>query len=105
MKFLIQGKYSPSGIQGLLTEGGSSRLETVTKMFEAAGGSVESFYYAFGETDVYGIVDMPDAATMTALALTISASGAVTLTTTPLISAAEVDEASKKAISYRPPGS
>ena len=105
MKFLIKGNYSPAGAQGLLTEGGSSRLEIVTKMIEGAGGSVEAFYFAFGETDVYAIVDMPDAATMTALALTISASGAVSVTTTPLITAAEVDEAAKKAIDYRPPGS
>ena len=68
------------------------------------GGSVESMYYAFGETDLYIIANMPDNASMAALALVVGASGAVNITTTVLMTPEEVDEAVKKSPDYRPPG-
>ena len=68
------------------------------------GGSLEAFYYAFGEEDVYIIADLPDDASMTAVALSVGASGAVSLKTTVLVTPETVDEAVKKTIDYRPPG-
>ncbi len=103
-KYLVSANYVGEGIKGLLKEGGSSRQAAVKKLAGSLGGSVESMYYAFGETDVYIIADMPDNASMTALALTVGASGAVTLTTTVLMTPAEVDEATKKTPNYSPPG-
>jgi uncharacterized protein with GYD domain len=103
-KYLVSANYAGEGIKGLLKEGGSARQAAVEKLVGSLGGSVESMYYAFGETDVYIIADMPDNASMTALALTVGASGAVTLTTTVLVTPAEVDEAAKKSPDYRPPG-
>jgi len=50
------------------------------------------------------IAEVPDHATMTAIALTVGATGTVDLTTTVLITPEEVDEAAKKTVSYRPPG-
>ena len=67
-------------------------------------GTVESMYYAFGDTDVYLIVDMPDNASMTAVALIANATGAVTVKTTVLMTPEEVDEAVKKTPDYRAPG-
>lgn len=103
-KYLIQANYVGEGVKGLLKEGGSSRRAQVEKLFDSQGGSVESFYYAFGETDLYVIADAPDNATMAALALSITATGAVTLKTTVLLTPAEVDAAAKKTPAYRPPG-
>ena len=103
-KYLVSANYAGEGIKGLLKEGGSARQAAVEKLVGSLGGSVESMYYAFGETDVYIIADMPDNASMTALALTVGASGAVTLTTTVLMTPAEVDEAAKKSPDYRLPG-
>ena len=68
------------------------------------GGSLEAFYYAFGEEDVYIIADLPDDASMTAVALSVGASDAVSLKTTVLVTPETVDEAVKKTIDYRPPG-
>ena len=103
-KYLVSANYAGEGIKGLLKEGGSSRKAAVEKLVGSMGGSVESMYYAFGETDLYIIADMPDNASMTALALTVGASGAVTLTTTVLLTPAEVDDAVKKTPNYSPPG-
>jgi uncharacterized protein with GYD domain len=33
-------------------------------MIAKAGGTMESFYYAFGDADVYVIVDLPDVASV-----------------------------------------
>ncbi len=103
-KYLIKANYVGEGIKGLLKEGGSSRAATVKKAFESMGGTMEAFYYAFGDTDVYVIGDLPDNATASAFALTVSSTGGVTCTTTVLMTPQEVDEATKKTPSYRPPG-
>ncbi len=103
-KYLVQANYVGEGIKGLLKEGGSSRQAVVEKLADSMGGSLESMYYAFGETDVYMIVDLPDNASMTAVALLASSSGAVTVKTTVLLTPEEVDEAVKKTPIYSPPG-
>ena len=103
-KYLIQANYVGEGIKGLLKEGGSSRRTVVERLLESMGGTLESFYYAFGDTDAYIIADLPDNTTASALLLTVNSSGAVTCKTTVLITPEEVDEATKKTPSYRPPG-
>jgi uncharacterized protein with GYD domain len=65
---------------------------------------VECFYYAFGDDDVIGIIDMPDHASAAALSLAVNASGAVSVKATVLLTAEEMDEATKKTVNYRPPG-
>jgi uncharacterized protein with GYD domain len=76
----------------------------VAKMLEGLGGKLETFYFAFGDVDVYLIVDLPDNVAATAIALAVNQSGAVALKTVVLISPEDVDTASKKAVDYRPPG-
>jgi uncharacterized protein with GYD domain len=75
-KYLVSANYAGEGIKGLLKEGGSSRKAAVEKLAGSLGGSVESMYYAFGESDLYVIADMPDNASMAALALVVGSSGA-----------------------------
>ena len=103
-KYLLQANYVGDGVKGLLKEGGTSRRAAAEKAVKSMGGTLEAFYYAFGETDAYAIAEVPDNASMAALALTINASGAVTLKTTVLMTPEEVDQAAKKTPSYRPPG-
>ena len=57
-----------------------------------------------GQGDIYLIVDMPDNASMAAMALVAGASGAVTVKTTVLMTPEEIDEAVNKTPDYRPPG-
>jgi uncharacterized protein with GYD domain len=103
-KMLIKVSYSVEGTKGLLKEGGTARRATVQKMVEGVGGKVESFYYAYGDTDAYVIVDVPDTTTGIAVSLAVNASGAVRLATIPLIAPEEIDAAAKKAPAYRAPG-
>ena len=103
-KYLIQANYVGEGAKGLLKEGGTGRRTAVEKAVKSLGGTVEALYYAFGEADAYVIMEFPDNASMAAFALTVNASGAVSVKTTVLMTPEEVDEATKKTPSYRPPG-
>ena len=104
-KYLIQANYGSEGMKGLVKEGGSSRRAAVEKLVGSLGGSLEAFYYAFGDTDLFAIVEVPDNVSMTALGLTVSAGGALSkFTTTVLITPEEVDKAAKMSPVYRAPG-
>ena len=83
-KFLIKATYTSDGAKGLLKEGGTKRRAAVQKIIEAAGGKVEVFY-AFGEDDAFIIADLPDTITGLGISLAVNASGAVRLSTLPLI--------------------
>jgi uncharacterized protein with GYD domain len=103
-KFLIKASYNPDGVRGLIKEGGSRRRAAVQKLIEGMGGKLEAFYYAYGPDDAVIIADLPDAAAGIAISLTVNASGAVRLATTPLITPEEIDAASKRTVEYRAPG-
>jgi hypothetical protein len=72
------------------------------------GGELEAFYYAFGDTDVYLIVDLPDNVSATALSLLANAEETREIKIIVLIPAEEVDKATEVAkgmsTAYRPPG-
>jgi uncharacterized protein with GYD domain len=103
-KFLIKASYTADGARGLMKEGGTARRALVEKLVQGLGGKVEAFYFAYGEADAYIITDLPDAAAGLAMSLAVNASGAVRLATIPLITAEEIDAASKKVVAYRAPG-
>ena len=103
-KYLFEANYVGDGISGLLREGGSKRREAVVTALASVGGSLECFYYAFGETDVVGVFDIPDQASAAALSLMINSTGAVKLHLRPLLTVEDLDEAATKTPSYRAPG-
>ena len=107
-KYLFHASYTEAGLKGLLKEGGSGRREALKQALKGLGGTIETFYYAFGDTDVFTIVDLPDNVSTLAASLVINASGAAKVRTTVLFSPEEVDEAAKKGsekgADYRPPG-
>jgi uncharacterized protein with GYD domain len=103
-KYLWQVSYTPQGAQGLQKEGGSARRAAVKRLVEQAGGKLESFYFALGESDVYVIADLPDAKTAAAVSLAVNAAGAAQLRTVVLLTPEEMDASAKQAVDYRPPG-
>ena len=103
-KYLTQFNYTVEGVKGLLKEGGTSRRAATEKLIKSLGGTMEAYYFAFGEGDGFVIADLPDSASMAAISLTVAATGAVATKTTVLITPEEVDVAVKKSPSYRPPG-
>jgi uncharacterized protein with GYD domain len=105
-KYLLKVSYTAEGIKGVMKDGGSGRVAAVEKALTGVGGSLESFYFAFGSDDVYVIADVPDNGTAMAIAAAIGASGAISrYETVVLLSPAEVDAAMQTAVAYRAPGS
>ena len=103
-KFLFEASYSDEGVQGVATAGGSARRAAVEKAAAGLGGSVECFYFAFGDVDAYVVVDLPDNNAAAAMALAVNSSGTVTVRTVVLLTVEEIDAAAKTSVSYAPPG-
>ena len=103
-KYLLEVNYTLEGIKGLKSKGGSARTAAAKELIEGLGGRMESFYFAFGNTDVYVIADFPDNVSAAAAALTVCAGGGATARTVVLLTADEADAAAVKKTTYRPPG-
>ena len=103
-KYLFQASYVGEGIKGLLAEGATSRVDHLRELITGMGGTIEAFYFSFGDDDVVDIGEFPDNETAAAFSFAVNASGAVTIKTTVLMTPEEVDEATKKTVNYRPPG-
>src|SRR5229473_3219055 len=100
-KYMIHASYTVDGIKGVLKEGGTSRRAAVEAAIKAVGGKLEAFYFAFGEHDVVGIVDGPDNVTAAAFSMAVAATGTVRSRTIVLLTPEEIDQASKKTVSFR----
>ena len=103
-KYLVTASYTAEGAKGLLKDGGSKRRQAIEAAVKAVGGTVESFYFAFGKHDVYVIADAPDNVAIAAVTLAAAAGGGVATRTTVLLTAEELDQATKKRPNYVPPG-
>ena len=107
-KYLVQSCYTAEGLKGVLKEGGSKRKEAIEQAAQAMGGTAEAVYFAFGDVDVFVILDLPDNVSATAGSLIVNASGTSKTTYTVLITPEEVDQAvdmaGKLAGDYLPPG-
>ena len=103
-KYLFVGSYTAEGAKGLLKDGGSKRRQVAEAALKSVGGTLEQFYFAFGEHDIYAIIDAPDHVALAAASLTISAAGGVQAKTVVLLTPEEIDRATKKTTNYQPPG-
>jgi uncharacterized protein with GYD domain len=104
-KYLVKAKYTPDGVKGVLAAGGTTRAKAVGQLMESLGGKLESFYFAFGETDVYAVLDLPDNISAAAGSMTVSSSGLVASEIVVLLTPEEVDTAIKLSPAYQPPSS
>jgi uncharacterized protein with GYD domain len=105
-KYLLKVRYTSDGINGVLRDGGSARRAAADDVAKSVGGSVESFHFAFGDEDAYVICDLPNNKAAATLAMTVSASGRIAISTVPLITVDEVDAiAAGTKPAYTPPGS
>jgi len=104
-KFLVKASYSAEGAKGVQGAGGTSRRDAVASMAESLGGTLESFYFAFGETDAYVVLDLPDNRAAAAASIAVGASGGAASEVVVLLTPEDIDAAAKLSVNYRPPGS
>jgi len=103
-KYLFHGSYTPEGLKGLIAEGGSQRIDAAKRSLGSVGGTLEAFYFAFGDNDFYIIVDLSDNVSTAAVTLAGNVSGTFGIKTVVLLTPEEVDQAVRKTVDFRPPG-
>lgn len=102
--YMWKVSYSVDGIRGIVKQGAVDRATQIGQIVAANGGTLEAFYFAFGDTDAYVIADLPDDTTAAAISLAVVSSGAAGVETVKLLTPAEVDEARSIQTGYVPPG-
>jgi uncharacterized protein with GYD domain len=105
--YLTRFSYTPETWARLI-ENPEDRRAAATQYIESVGGKLHGFWYAFGDHDAYNLWEAPDNVSMAAVAVAISAGGALSeFQTTPLLTVEETLAALDKArsVRYRPPGS
>jgi uncharacterized protein with GYD domain len=103
-RYLFKVSYSVDGLKGVIHEGAEHRTSFIAKMAADMGGTLESFDFAFGETDAYVICEIPDDETAAAIAFAVEASGTGSMETVKLLTPAQVDRARGIHTGYQPPG-
>ena len=80
---MFSGSYTSEGVAGLLAEGGTARRDEAVRIAEMLGGTLDAYYWCYGDTDFMCIMDVPDSAKIAKLALHIGASGTFSGKLTP----------------------
>jgi uncharacterized protein with GYD domain len=104
-KYLLEVNYTLDGVRGVVAQGGSARKAAAAAAARSVGGKLDSFYFAFGGTDVYTVADLPDNEAAAALALAVTSGGGATVRTVVLMMPEEIDAATSKKVKYTPPAS
>lgn len=107
-KYAVIGGYTADAWAKMIENPGD-RVAAVTKVAEALGGKVESFYWSFGDDDYLAIVDAPDDVTAAAFSVAVGSSGSLrNLRTIKLITVDEgrklLEKAKAAKALYAPPG-
>jgi uncharacterized protein with GYD domain len=103
-RYMVRASYTLEGLQGLLKEGGTGRRKAIETLASALGGELISLDFAFGDDDVFAIVEIPDDETAAAVSMRIGASGAVNVKMTKLLTPEQIDAAADRELEYRKPG-
>ena len=104
--YLTKFSYTPETWARLIRSP-EDRRNAAREYIESVGGKLHGFWYAFGNGDGYNLWEAPDNVSIAAVALAITAGGAISsLETTVLMTVEDTIAALQKAgqIAYRTPG-
>lgn len=82
------------------------RRVTLAPAFEAVGGKLLGYWYAFGDVDGYALFEAPDDVAAASVMVKVGSTGALTISTTKLLTVEEALEAMRRSntVAYSPPG-
>lgn len=103
-KYLLLATYSADGIKGVLKDKASGRKAAFGKALASVGAKAETMYFAFGDHDTVSIIDAPDNVAAAAISLAVSGTGLIRVSTVPLLTIEEADQAVQKTMQFRGPG-
>jgi uncharacterized protein with GYD domain len=104
--YLTRFSYTPETWARLI-DNPEDRRKAAQSYIESVGGKLHGFWYAFGAHDGYTLWEAPDNMSMAAVALAITAGGALSsYGTTVLLTVDETMSALRKAkqVTYKAPG-
>ena len=105
--YLIQASFTAKSWEGFINKP-EDREAAIRRMAEASGCKLHFFFFAFGASDAVVLMEAPDQKTMMATLMSTASSGAVSIKTTVLVTAAEAKAAMEQAGTlrgnYRSPG-
>lgn len=105
-KYLVLFSLTGEAVKGFVAKP-SDRAAMLRQLAESVGGSLESYYWMFGQYDGAAIVALPDSHTAAAVSLAATSSGAFKgFETHELIEASDLAAIAERArgITYQPPG-
>ena len=105
--YLIEVGYTPQSWSSQI-DSQLNVVDRITPAVNAANGKIECLYYAFGDSDLVGIIDFASAEDAAAFALAVTSSGALrSYKTTPLLTVEQGMESMRRAAlarnEYTPP--
>jgi uncharacterized protein with GYD domain len=103
--YLIQASYTPQAIAAMI-KNPQDRAAAVRPIMERMGGKLHGLWFAFGESDIVAIAEMPSDISAAAVSMAIGATGAMSsYRSTALMTSAQAVEAMQKASAtgYQPP--
>jgi uncharacterized protein with GYD domain len=105
--YLMRFSYTPEAWARLVKQP-EDRREVARAVVEKLGGTLQGFWYGFGEHDGYVLIEAPDNVSAAAFSVGIAARGSLrSAETTVLLTVEETIDMLKKTqdLPYRPPGS
>ena len=95
--YMLKANYSADAVKAMISEP-QDREAAARKAIEALGGTLHSFFFALGDSDIVAIIEAPDDTAMAAGSMLVGASGSITnVSTTKLLTMAQAKEAMAKA--------
>ena len=92
--YVLLASFTDQGIRNVKDT--TKRAEAFRELAKKAGATVKDLYWTLGQYDVVTILEAPDAASVTALGLSVGALGNVRTQTLPAFSVAEMGTILKK---------
>ena len=102
-RYLVRAVLTTEGVKNLQKQPPTALKAGVAKFDESLGGKVEFWYFDYGESTAYSVVDFPDEIAAATAQAAANAGGFARVTFRPLLSAEEMDKALAKAGTIRVP--
>jgi uncharacterized protein with GYD domain len=98
-KYLVRAVLTPEGLKNLQKQPPTALKAGVAKFVESVGGKLEFWFFDYGESTAYSVIDYPDEGAAATAQLSTNSAGFARVTIRPLLAAEEMD----KAVAKMPP--
>ena len=102
-RYLVRAALTAEGLKNLQKQPPSVLKAGVAKFVESVGGKLEFWFFDYGASTAYSVIEYPDEIAAATAQLSTNAAGFAHVTIRPLLSAEEMDKAVAKAPPVRVP--